>query len=341
MRSSERFSAREKIDGRQSVMPYVECVSVWHQRAITFAEMHCYVEKVMKKIRITEVGPRDGFQSLASGSIQTDVKLKIIEGLIAAGVQSIELTSFVSPKASPNMFDAEIITRTVLGQHDDLDLFAMVPNMRGLDSACSAGLKKVCYIVSLSEKHNMSNVNKTREQSFAVYCEMREKHPDMKIDLDVATAFGCPFDGKNKNIASLIEFLSRYVEAGVEECCLCDTVGLADPRQIEGFISEIRKAYPELKLSVHLHDTRGLGMVNAFAAIRAGVTDIQTSLGGLGGIPCSQNASGNLASEDLVWALHECGFETGIDCEKLVRLAREQAEMLRGNYTGHQIKIGI
>ena len=154
----------------------------------------------MKKINIIEVGPRDGFQSVKCAMIPTEKKIEIIEELIAAGVKHIEFTSFVSPKAIPQLADAADVTKVLLDKHPDIDLFPLVPNLRGAENAYNLGLRRIAYVVSLSKSHNKANINRTHEQSLEAYKEIREAYPDMDIIVDIATAFGCPFEGKYRNV---------------------------------------------------------------------------------------------------------------------------------------------
>ena len=292
-----------------------------------------------KRIEVCEVGPRDGFQSIKCAQIPTEHKVEIIERLLASGVKHMEFTSFVSPKAIPQMADAADVTRAVLAKHPDADLFALVPNLRGATNAYNLGLRKVCYVVSLSVSHNKANINRTHEQSLDAFKEIRAAYPDLNIIVDLATTFGCPFEGKFEDPAAVVAFLRDYVDAGMTECCLCDTIGIADPAQVRAVLRALRAAYPELKLAVHFHDTRGLGMVNTMTAIEEGVTEIQAALGGLGGCPFAPGASGNLATEDVVWMLNEMGYDTGIHFSKLLAAAKREKELVEGNYSGHHINI--
>lgn len=292
-----------------------------------------------KKISIVEVGPRDGFQSVKCAMISTEEKLAIIEELIAAGVKHIEFTSFVSPKAIPQLADAADVTKALLAKHPDLDLFPLIPNLRGAQNAYELGLRRAAYVVSFSKSHNKANINRTHEQSLEAYKEIRAKYPDMDIIVDIATAFGCPFEGKYRDVKPLIEFLKAYKDAGMKVCTLCDTIGIADPAQVKEFITAVKAAYPDLELQVHIHDTRGLGVANTLAAIEAGVEHIQSALGGLGGCPFAPGASGNLSTEDMVWMLNEMGYDTGIEFSKILAVAKKQAKEISGVYSGHHINI--
>lgn len=292
-----------------------------------------------KRIEIVEVGPRDGFQSVCGDFINTEQKLQVIDQLAAAGIAHLEYTSFVSPKAIPQLADAAAVTEYVLDKYPNLDLFALVPNLRGAEAAWKLGLHKVVYVVSLSKSHNKANINRTHEQSLDAYKEIRQAFPELDIVLDLATAFGCPFEGKYREPGLAVEFLKDYIKAGLKTCCLCDTIGIADPAQTRALILAIRKEYPKLDLMVHFHDTRGLGMVNTLTAIDMGITQVQAALGGLGGCPFAPEASGNLATEDLVWMLNEMGYDTGVSFEAILKAAREQEEGIKGQYSGHQIRI--
>ena len=271
-----------------------------------------------KQVEVIEVGPRDGFQSVKCAPITTEQKLTVIDQLVAAGVKHIEYTSFVSPKAIPQLADAADVTRVVLEKYPGLDLFALIPNLRGAQNAYELGLRRVCYVVSLSKSHNKANINRTHEQSLEAYKEIRAAYPDLDIIVDLATTFGCPFEGKYDDPAAAVNFLKDYVDAGMKTCCLCDTIGIADPAQVRAVIGAVKAAYPDLDLMVHFHDTRGLGMANTLAAMEMGVTKVQAALGGLGGCPFAPGASGNMATEDLLYFLNETGISSGVDINQVI-----------------------
>ena len=296
-----------------------------------------------KKINIVEVGTRDGFQSVKGEFIPTELKKEMLDLLVDAGVRHIEFTSFVSPKAIPQLADAAELTEYALSKYPDLDLLALIPNMRGATNAHNLGLKKVCNVVSYSASHNRANINRTHEESLTAYKEMVDAYPDMECVLDLATAFGCPFegkDGKYQDTDAVMEFIRPYVDAGMKTVNYCDTIGIADPAQVRRLLLASQQAYPNLNIQVHFHDTRGLGMINAMVAIECGVTDVQTALGGLGGCPFAPGASGNLSTEDMVWMLNEAGYDTGINFSKILAAAKYQASRITGgNYSGHHITI--
>lgn len=292
---------------------------------------------LMNRVEIVEVGPRDGFQNLCS-HLPAETKLHFLDGLIAAGVQHMQITSFVSPKAIPQMQDAAEVAQACLAKYPDMDLFALVPNLRGAQRAHELGMKKVTNVISLSASHNQANIRRTHEESFAELARMREQLPDLEISVDVATAFGCPFEGKLP-LERLMKFIAKAYALGIREFTLCDTVGLANPAQVRSYVSAALAEYPDCTFQVHIHDTRNMGMVCTLAAIESGIQYVQTTLGGLGGCPFAPGASGNTATEDLVYMLSEMGYETGIDFDKLLSLAREEYSRIAGVYSGHHINI--
>lgn len=292
----------------------------------------------MNKIEIYEVGPRDGFQNVKE-YIPLETKLKVIEGLVAAGVKHLQITSFVSPKAIPQMRDAKKLTDYCRERYPEADLFALVPNLRGAQAADEAGLSWVSYVASLSESHNRANIRRSHRESFEQYLRIREALPDLEVCLDLSTAFGCPFEGR-KEVGQIVEFLAPYAENGLGTVNLCDTIGIANPAQVRAAVRAVGDEFPDINQQIHIHDTRNMGMVNTLAAIECGVTGVQSTLGGLGGCPYAPGASGNLATEDLVFMLSEMGYETGIAAEMLIRAAREQVNMIpQGKYSGHLFRI--
>lgn len=290
-----------------------------------------------KRIEICEVGPRDGFQSVRE-YIPMQTKLSVIERIIEAGVNSIQITSFVSPKAIPQMQDAEELAKVCLERYPQANFSALVPNLFGANLAAETGLKIISYVVSLSESHNQANIRRSHEESFEELRKIMVGLPQIEICLDLATAFGCPFEGK-KAPGEAVAFLRQYVDLGIKTVNLCDTVGVANPAQVRETITALNEVYPDLVLQIHIHDTRNMGMVNTLAAIESGIKTVQSALGGLGGCPFAPGASGNLATEDLVHMLCEMGFDTGIDEKKIIDAAKYESELIEGVYSGHLLKI--
>ncbi len=290
-----------------------------------------------KRVRIVEIGPRDGFQSVKE-PIPTKVKLNTIENLIKAGCSTIQLTSFVSPKAIPQMWDADIVVRKCLERFKDIKFFALVPNLIGAQKAIECGLDEITPVISLSESHNIANVNRTHSQSLHELRMIRKEYGKVNIVLDVATAFGCPFEGR-KHPKQLIEFLHPIYDLGIRGITLCDTIGVAAPNHIKAAIQSVQDKYTDLTLSIHIHDTRNMGMINSLTAVECGINNVQTALGGLGGCPFAPGASGNTATEDFVFMLDHLGYETGVNCEKLIIAAKELKSCVAGNYSGHHVHI--
>lgn len=291
-----------------------------------------------KHVNVVEIGPRDGFQSISCAMIPTETKLQVIEKILDAGVKTLQCTSFVSPKAIPQMQDAPKIVEYLLENHPDLNLFALVPNFRGAESAVAAGLKTVTPVVSLSETHNLNNVRRTHQQSFDEFKRIMDVFPELNLDLDVATSFGCPFEGRMSKEA-LVDFVGKIHDFGISKFNICDTIGVAHPTQIRETFTALKAAFPDVGFSCHIHDTRNMGMLNSLEAVHCGIDTIQTTLGGLGGCPFAPGATGNTATEDFVYLLHLEGYETGIDQKKLVEAAKFEREHIPGNYSGHHIQI--
>mgnify|MGYP001815183123 FL=1 len=292
----------------------------------------------MTKIELFEVGPRDGFQ-MVDEYIPLETKVRIVEGLLDAGLRHLQITSFVSPKAIPQMRDAGELAAEVVGKYPDADLFALVPNLRGAEAAWESGLKSVSYVVSLSESHNKANIRRTHEESLTGLQAILGAYPEMDVCLDLSTTFGCPFEGM-KSEDDVVPFLMPYVESGIRTVNLCDTIGIANPAQVRRIVEAVWAEYPSLDLQVHIHDTRNMGMVNTLAAVELGVDKVQSTLGGLGGCPFAPGASGNLATEDLAFMLSEMGYELDVDIPKMVQLAKWQATAIpTGQFSGHQFRI--
>lgn len=285
--------------------------------------------------RLVEVGPRDGFQNIQT-FIPTDVKVDIIDRMFRAGVGEMEITSFVSPKAVPQMADAAEVTARVRGRHGDRRLIALVPNLRGAAAAAECGLDAVTLVISASERHNLENVRKTPAQSLADLEQLRRDLPGLKVRLDIATSFGCPFLGEIAPDA-VMDLARKGADLGASEVVLCDTIGAADPNQVERLAA---RAVRELAVPVglHLHDTRGLGLANALAGLHAGVRMFETSIAGLGGCPFAPGASGNTATEDLLNMLSRLGVDTGVDMERYLEAVTEAVSRIPTAAGGHMAK---
>ena len=290
-----------------------------------------------KKIEIVEVGPRDGFQSVKE-FIPTETKKKVIDMLVASGCKKIQATSFVSPKAIPQMADAAEIAEYVLRTYPDVSFYALTPNARGVENAYNAGFREVSFVISVSPGHNMANVRCTPDESFEKLAQIRSSFPDMKIVLDAATTFGCPFDG-TVSLEQVVSYLENARAIGIQYVDLCDTIGIADPLQVQRTVETVLDKFPEMSFGIHIHDTRNMGIVNTFTAIQCGITRVSTTVGGMGGCPFAPGASGNTSTEDLVFMLEKMGFDTGIDFDRLLETARFLKDNVPANYSGHHMNI--
>ena len=265
-------------------------------------------------ITIVEVGPRDGFQSIKEW-IPTDIKLAIINALYEAGVKNMEVGAFVSPKAIEQMKDASTIVETLRGK----PMTVLVPNLHGAKATYEAGADSITYVVSVSPSHNKANVRRTPQESLEALREIKQSYPSLHVRLALATSFGCPFDG-DVPVSAVANMVTIGQKLGVDEICLADTIGIANPAQMR---KTLKALMPQIDrpLGVHLHDTRGMGLANANVAVEEGVRMVESAVGGLGGCPFAPGAAGNIASEDLVNMLHSMGYKTGIDLEKLLHVS--------------------
>ncbi len=271
------------------------------------------------EVLISEVGPRDGLQSV-SRVMATAHKLRWLDALVAAGLREIEVGSFVSPKLLPQMADTAEVVRHAL-THPGLTVMALVPNVRGAEAALRAGVHKLTIPVSASAAHSIANVRKTREDMVAeVHAIVQLKNqlaPQVHIEAGISTAFGCTLQGVVPE-DDVVWLAQAVVEAGADESGLSDTTGMANPAQVRRLFAKVRAAIGDKTGAAHLHNTRGLGLANCLAAYDAGVRTFDSSLGGLGGCPYAPGASGNVVTEDLVFMFEAMGVRTGVDLTRLI-----------------------
>ena len=268
--------------------------------------------KYPKSVTVVEVGPRDGFQ-IEPDFIPTDLKVEIVDAIARAGVRKIETSSFVSPKFVPQLADAAEVFRSIERQRGTR-YTALVPNLKGVERAIEAGANGVRLVVTATETYNKKNVGMTVDQSFEVCREIIARVHDEPITLEavVALAFGCPFEGPVSE-ERVAELAHRFVDMGIREVSIADSVGLGNPADVSRTMARLRSELDGVDLSLHLHDTRGLGLANVLAALEVGIDTFDASIGGLGGCPVLSNGAGNIATEDLVNMCEEMGIETGID----------------------------
>lgn len=272
-----------------------------------------------ERVLISEVGMRDGLQSVKS-VMPTENKFRLIDALYKAGIREIEVCSFVPAKLLPQMADADEVVRYAL-RYPDLTVMALVPNLRGAQSALNAGAHKLTIPVSASEAHSMANVRKTREQMVQEVREIvalrNELAPTVKIEAGISTAFGCTIQGAVSE-DDVVRLSSQLVAVGADETGLSDTTGYANPAQVRRLFKRVFAEVGDKCGAAHMHNTRGLGMANNLAAYDVGVRTFDSSLGGLGGCPYAPGASGNVVTEDLVFMFEAMGIETGVNIQKLI-----------------------
>ncbi len=282
-------------------------------------------------VLISEVGPRDGLQSVAA-TMPTDAKTRWIDALVAAGVREIEVASFVPPRLLPQMADAAEVVRHAL-RHPGLTVMALVPNRRGAENALRAGVHKLTMPVSASHAHSLANVRKTPmemvDEVRAIVQLRDEIAPGVKIEAGISTAFGCTLQGEVDE-DDVIRLAAACIEAGADESGLSDTVGYANPAQVRRLFRRLRQEIGTHAGAAHMHNTRGLGLANCLAAWDEGVRTFDSSLGGLGGCPYAPGASGNVVTEDLVFMFEAMGVRTGIDLDRIVAARAPLAAGLPG-----------
>jgi hydroxymethylglutaryl-CoA lyase len=279
---------------------------------------------------IIEVGPRDGLQNVAA-FVETAQKVSLIRRLAASGLKEIQAGAFVSPRSIPQFRDMNEVIAGIIAL-PKVRFSALVPNLQGAREAVKSGIEKLIFFFSLSESHNLNNVHQTKEASLkGLEVIQRNFSTEAPIELCVAlaTVFGCPFEGY-MTTDQIIKDIDKIANMGIKEITLCDTVGFANPRQVEEITVACLKDFPEVTFAVHFHNTRGLGLANALRAYDVGIRRFDAAVGGLGGCPFAPGASGNIATEDLVFMFNEMGIPTGIDLDSLLNVAGYLKEILPG-----------
>ncbi len=269
-------------------------------------------ERLPRRVRVVEVGPRDGLQNVAT-TVPSAVKVRFVDLLSAAGLPEIEVTSFVSPRAVPQLADAfEVFT--AVAEHLGTRYSALTPNLKGLERAMEAGCRRVAVFTAASESFTQHNINASIAQSLAAFAPLVERARSAGIGVRgyVSTAFGCPYEG-HVSPARVVEVTGALIDLGVDEVSIGDTIGVATPGTVRRVLDALLAAYQREHIAVHFHDTRGTALANVLAALEHGITTIDSSAGGLGGCPYAPGASGNLATEDLLYMLHGLGIATGVD----------------------------
>lgn len=293
----------------------------------------------MKRIFFNEVSTRDGFQ-MEPRFVPTDDKVALVDELSGCGFAKIEVTSFTSPKHIPMLRDAEEVMgriRRVPG----VEYTVLVPNMRGAERAMESRVDELNLVMSTSETHNRANLRMGRERSFAALAEvMRVADGRTPVNVSLSTCFGCPMEGGVRQ-AEVLRWAARFADLGVRGLTICDTTGMAHPAQVAEMVEALRKDFSALQLTLHFHNTRGMGLANVLAAVQGGIERFDGSLGGLGGCPYAPGASGNVASEDTIHMLHAMGYDTGIDLHRLLKAARRMPHIVGHDVPGQLAKAGL
>ena len=294
----------------------------------------------MKRIFFNEVATRDGFQ-IEAAFIPTDTKVALVDALSECGYAKIEVTSFTSPKAIPMLRDADEVMgriRRVPG----VEYSVLVPNRRGAERALEAKADELNLVMSVSETHNRANLRMPMAQSFAGLAEVVQLVDGRTpINVSLSCAFGCPMEG-DVPPQNVLDWAARFADMGVRGVTVCDTTGMAHPAQVSRMVEALqqRLSQSQLQLTLHFHNTRGMGLANVLAGVQSGITRFDGSLGGLGGCPYAPGASGNISSEDAIHMLDAMGYDTGMDLDRLLDIARQMPAIVGHEVPGQVAKAG-
>ncbi|MGH7373044.1 MAG: hydroxymethylglutaryl-CoA lyase [Candidatus Rokuibacteriota bacterium] len=292
-----------------------------------------------KRVTICEVGTRDGFQ-IEPDFIPTDRKIETVNRLASAGIPRIEVTSFVSPKAVPQLKDAEEVMARIT-RRPGTTYSALVPNDKGAVRAVDARVDEIHTVVSASESHNLANVNMTIAESLTKLAAVAEvaRRAEVAVVSGISCSFGCPFEGEVP-VDHLESVVARLVDMGARGIGLADTTGMANPAQVARTLERLLPRFPGVEWTLHTHDTRAMAIPNILAAMEMGVTHFDASIGGLGGCPFAPGASGNVCTEDLIHCLHAMGVETGVDLDALIEASKRVQEIVGRALPGQLVKAG-
>ncbi len=294
-----------------------------------------------RQVIVTDVVARDGFQN-EDRIIGTQDKIEVIKGLVRAGVVSIEVTSFVHPRVVPQLADAaELLAQ--LPRYPGVIYSALIPNKKGAQRALAAGVTELHLVVSASESHNRANLNRSVQESLVQLAELcsyvYSENPQIDLVATIATAFHCPFEGRT-SLARVFWIVEELISMGIRRISLADTDGAANPLQVWQTIEAVKERFSEITWSLHLHNTRDMGLANALVGLQAGITQFDASLGGIGGCPFAPGATGNISTEDLVHMLHEMGIETGIDLALLLAEGKKLRPLIGHELSSHVARAG-
>jgi hydroxymethylglutaryl-CoA lyase len=289
------------------------------------------------RVSVREVGLRDGLQIEAP--VPTEAKLRLLEAVVATGVPRVELTSFVSPRAVPALADAEQVAAAALERFEGVEFSALVASRTGVDRALAAGLTDVEYVVSASDTHSRANVGRGTQESVDLTGDLAGTvhAAGGRLEAVIAIAWDCPFEGPTPP-ERVLAIAEAVVAAGADALCLADTIGTTTPRRLVELVAATRDRAPGVDIGIHLHDTRGMGAANALAAVTAGVTSLDASVGGLGGCPFAPGASGNVATEELVYLLDGLGVATGLGLAEVLHAAGVARDVVGHELTSSLLK---
>lgn len=291
-----------------------------------------------QRIYFNEVVTRDGFQ-MEPEFVPTNTKVELINSLSQCGYAKIEVTSFTSAKAIPMLRDAEEVMGRIL-RVPNVEYTVLVPNVRGAERAMDVKPDEFNLVMSTTETHNLSNLRMPREKSFSALREVIDNFGAfVPINVSLSACFGCPMEG-DVSQDEVMSWSQRFADLGVRGLTICDTTGMAQPSQVAAMCELLQKQFPNLQLTLHFHNTRGMGLANVLAAVQTGINRFDGSLGGLGGCPYAPGASGNICSEDAIHMLDAMGYDTGIDLERLLPIARHLPNLLGHIVPGQVAKSG-
>lgn len=292
-----------------------------------------------KRLFIHDVAPRDGLQ-IEPVFVPTADKVALVDALSRTGLAKIEVTSFTSPKAIPALADAADVMAGI-ERRPGIEYAALVPNTRGAERALACRVDELNVVMSVSESHNRANLRMDRERSLAEFAAVvaLTRGSAAAVNASLSTAFGCPFEGLF-DVAQVLPWVERIAQLGIRRLTLCDTTGIADPMRVQALCAAVRERFPELLLTGHFHDTRGMGLANVLAALASGIERFDASLGGLGGCPFAPGASGNVCTEDMVHMLEQMGFDSGVDVPALLECSRRLPALVGHDTPGQVVKAG-
>ena len=293
-----------------------------------------------QRIYMQEVGPRDGLQ-VEQRFVATDEKIALVNALSDAGLVKIEVTSFVSPKAIPQLRDAETVLREIR-RKPGVVYSALVPNLRGAERAIESKADELNLVMSASVSHNLANLRMTQQQSFAALCEVAAlaRQAGVAVNVSLSCSFGCPMEGDVPEDA-VLDWCARYVDAlGADGVTLCDTTGMAYPTLVARLTGAFKQRWPHQALTLHFHNTRGMGLANVLAGIDAGANRFDASFGGIGGCPYAPGATGNVCTEEIVHALELMGYDTGVDLAGVIAASQRLPGLIGHDIPSQLVKAG-